>query len=78
MLRDNMWFCENVDGPRGKGPRSGRLGITHFVDDKDDAMWAVFVDVASNAGASILRHNCQLFHFARSAVGNGAAALYLA
>lgn len=69
LLRENIFFCEEIQGPHGKGPVAAKLGITHFVDDKDQALRAVFAEPAGNASAAIQHHSGQLFHFARSGVG---------
>ena len=65
FLRSNLRFCTEVSGPDGKGVIAEELKLTHFVDDRDDALASVYSDAAGNAGASIDRHGGQLFHFGR-------------
>jgi len=65
----NIHFCRDIEGPNGKGPIASDLRLTHFVDDKDEALRAVYEDRAGNARATIDQHNGQLFHFGRSGVG---------
>ena len=43
-----------------------RLGLSHFVDDKDECLRAVFEDPAGNSGEMVRRNGGQLFDFARS------------
>lgn len=70
LLRQNIHFCPEVEGPCGKGPIAAKLGITHFVDDKDSALRSVFQDSAGNSGRCIERHGGQLFFFSRSGLGD--------
>ena len=44
---DNIHFCAKTVGPKGKGGLAKRLGITHMVDDRLDALLSVR-DVSEN------------------------------
>merc|ERR1712048_303528 len=68
--RANICFCPDIRGRHGKGPLAATNGITHFVDDKDEALLAVYEDPAGNAKAAIEEYGGQLFHFARSGLGD--------
>ena len=70
MLSDNVHFCHQCWGPQGKGRIAGALGITHFIDDRDDCLWSVYQDTNGNAGESIRRHQGTLIHFSKGAGGN--------
>ena len=37
-LEKNLVFCPEATGPDGKWPIAKRLGITHFIDDRVDAL----------------------------------------
>lgn len=69
LLRENVFFCDEVHGENGKGAIAETLGITHFVDDRDDALWAVYEDPVGNSGLAVEQCDGQLFHFARSGTG---------
>lgn len=65
--QSNIRFCSEVSGKKGKGPIAAQLGITHFVDDKDEALGAIWQERAS--AKAIKRARGTLFHFARSGAG---------
>jgi hypothetical protein len=65
---ENIHFCSTRSGPRGKGVIARKLGITHMVDDHDEALKDVYLAQSENGAAFPL---CgQLFHFASSGVGH--------
>jgi hypothetical protein len=68
LLEENIHFCAEVSGPDGKGPIAAKLGITHFVDDSDEALASIYCDAAGNAGEAIDHQNGKLFYFARSGI----------
>jgi hypothetical protein len=70
FLRSNIRFCRDVSGPRGKGPIAAELGLSHFVDDKEEAIESIWDDAAGNSRKAVKRHAGQLFHFARSGAGS--------
>ena len=70
ILRSNIRFCEKVSGPMGKGPIAAELGLSHFVDDKEEAIESIWADAAGNSREAVILHTGQLFHFARSGTGN--------
>jgi hypothetical protein len=64
---NNIHFSAKISGPRGKGRIAKCLGITHMIDDKDEALLSVY-DALHEKGAKFPAHG-QLFHFARSGSG---------
>eukprot|EP00933_Yihiella_yeosuensis_P077581 TRINITY_DN8815_c0_g1_i1.p1 TRINITY_DN8815_c0_g1~~TRINITY_DN8815_c0_g1_i1.p1 ORF type:complete len:293 (+),score=66.30 TRINITY_DN8815_c0_g1_i1:93-971(+) len=64
LLRKNIYFCSDVGGKSGKGAFAQNLGISHFVDDRDENLKAMYLDEAGNTQPQIDRHKGQLFHFA--------------
>ena len=65
---ENIHFCSTRSGPRGKGVIARKLGITHMVDDHDEALKDVYLAQSENGAAFPV---CgQLFHFASSGVGH--------
>ena len=64
---NNIHFCAKISGPRGKGRIAKFLGITHMIDDKDEALLSVY-ETLQESGVKFPTQG-QLFHFARS--GNG-------
>jgi len=70
VWRQNVYFCRDRFGLRGKGIIAGSQELSHFVDDRDDCLWSVYEDEVGNAKASIDRHRGKLFHMARG--GDGA------
>ena len=44
---NNIYFCVKTVGPRGKGRIAKRLGITHMVDDRLDALKSL-CDISKN------------------------------
>ena len=71
LLRQNIRFCKDVTGARGKGVIAASLGLSHFIDDKDGALESVYSDPHGNAREAIERHDGQLYHFPRSGLGGG-------
>ena len=69
LRKENIHFCDEVGGPDGKGPLAATLGISHFVDDSDEALASLWEDGAGNTRAAIEQHNGKLFWFARSGIG---------
>jgi hypothetical protein len=69
LLKENILFCRDCTGKKGKGPVAESLHLSHFVDDKDENLWSVFKDPAGNSRHAIKQHNGKLFHFARSGLG---------
>ena len=67
MKPENINFCVRISGPDGKGVLAKRLGITHMVDDHDEALKAVY-DAQTEEGT--FPHRGQFFHFARSGIGS--------
>ena len=63
----NIHFSAKMSGPRGKGRIAKCLGITHMIDDKDEALLSVY-DALHDKGAKFPAHG-QVFHFARSGSG---------
>ena len=35
---ENIHFCSKISGPGGKGTVAKTLGITHMIDDHDEAL----------------------------------------
>jgi len=68
LLRENIHFCRECTGPQGKGVVAATLGLSHFVDDKDENLWSVYNDPAGNSRCVIDQLGGLLFHFARSGV----------
>ena len=64
---NNIHFSAKISGPRGKGRIAKSLGITHMIDDKDEALLSVY-EALQEKGAKFPAHG-QLFHFARSGSG---------
>merc|ERR1712196_53039 len=46
LLRKNIHFCRETSGPQDKGVVAATLGLSHFVDDKDENLWSVYSDPA--------------------------------
>jgi len=69
LRRGNIHFCCDRTGKLGKGPIAKRLGLTHYIDDRDECLRSVYEDEAGNAGDLIRRAEGQLIHMARSARG---------
>ena len=65
MKPENIHFCSRISGPDGKRVIAKGFGITHMVDDHDEALKAVY-DAQEEEGFPRWGH---LFHFARSGVG---------
>ena len=59
-----------MSGPRGKGPIAAKIGLSHFVDDKEEAIESIWADAAGNSREAVILHTGQHFHFARSGTGN--------
>ncbi len=56
MPVENVRYCTQCHGKFGKGPIAKGLGLTHFVDDKDDCVWSVLCDDRGNAHNTIDEH----------------------
>lgn len=65
VLKGNIVFVRNIDGPEGKGAASCQLGLSHFIDDKLDVLKAVFEDEAGNSRHLVEKHFGILFHFGK-------------
>ncbi len=53
LRRENIYFCHSISGPTGKGVLAAALGISHYVDDKDEALRAVYADSVANSAPAI-------------------------
>ena len=51
--RENVHFCRERSGERGKGNIAKKLGLTHFIDDRPQCLTSVFEDKAGNAKETI-------------------------
>ena len=65
---ENIHFCSKISGPGGKGTVAKTLGITHMIDDHDEALKAVYL--AQTEGGQPVPPGGQFFHFARSGSGS--------
>ena len=65
---ENIHFCSTRSGPRGKGVIAKDLGITHMIDDHDEALKDVFQTHPENG--TVFPPCGQLFHFAKSGIGH--------
>ena len=63
LLRSNILFVPHRDGPRGKGALARQLGISHFVDDREECLQSVLEDPYGNCAEHITRHSGVLYHF---------------
>eukprot|EP00928_Gymnodinium_smaydae_P021808 TRINITY_DN18538_c0_g2_i1.p1 TRINITY_DN18538_c0_g2~~TRINITY_DN18538_c0_g2_i1.p1 ORF type:complete len:695 (-),score=151.46 TRINITY_DN18538_c0_g2_i1:211-2295(-) len=70
LPKKNIVFVAKVDGPDGKGPAAAQLGLSHFVDDKIEALQSVFADEAGNSGHIFEKYQGMLFHFPRGGDGD--------
>ena len=59
---NNTYFCPKISGPEGKGRIAQKLGITHMIDDKDEALRTTY-QTTNDSGDPFPLHG-QLFHFA--------------
>ena len=59
---DNIHFCAKISGPRGKGRIAKSLGITHMIDDRDEALLSVYTYYQDSHQRFPTKG--QLFHFA--------------
>ena len=66
LLESNVHFCDDRTGANGKGPIAQQLHLTHFIDDSDENLQAVYGDPAGNAKHDIDTNNGRLFWFAQS------------
>eukprot|EP01062_Namystynia_karyoxenos_P044557 TRINITY_DN3286_c0_g2_i1.p1 TRINITY_DN3286_c0_g2~~TRINITY_DN3286_c0_g2_i1.p1 ORF type:complete len:270 (+),score=55.58 TRINITY_DN3286_c0_g2_i1:604-1413(+) len=71
FLRCNVVFCNEISGIQGKGVQAKHLQLSHFIDDRSEALSSVYADPAGNSGDCVRRHRGgpTLFHFARSGLG---------
>ena len=70
MKPENIHFCSRISGPEGKGELAKRLGITHMIDDHDEALKAVYNALTENGRQpGKFPWRGQLFHFAQSGKG---------
>ena len=69
MLPENVVFVRDISGPNGKGVMAKRLGLSHFVDNKWDALQTVFADKAGNSRGLVQSLQGILFHFATGGSG---------
>ena len=63
----NIHFCRKISGSEGKGEIAQKLGITHMIDDQDEALRTTYQTI-NDSGDPFPPYG-QLFHIARS--GNG-------
>ena len=66
LKKENIRFCPEIEGPEGTGGIAKELQLTHFVENMDECVKAVFSDEAGNAGEFIRKAQGQLFHFKTS------------
>eukprot|EP00928_Gymnodinium_smaydae_P011983 TRINITY_DN14384_c1_g1_i2.p1 TRINITY_DN14384_c1_g1~~TRINITY_DN14384_c1_g1_i2.p1 ORF type:complete len:725 (+),score=131.97 TRINITY_DN14384_c1_g1_i2:45-2177(+) len=70
VLQKNIFFVKKVFGAEGKGPVASALGLSHFVDDKVEALTSVYDDEAGNSAKAVRKHSGVLLHFAKGGVGS--------
>ena len=71
LLEKNIYFVNDYTGLEGKGVMAAKLGLSHFVDDKDINLKTIYEDTVGNSQSSIARHRGLLFHFRRSGLLEG-------
>ena len=63
----NIHFCRKISGSEGKWKIAQKLGITHMIDDQDEALRTTYQTI-NDSGDPFPPYG-QLFHFARSGSG---------
>lgn len=66
---DNVVYVSCINGLYGKGVAAKRLGLSHFIDNKEDVLQSVFEDKCGNSGEIVERFDGILFHFASGGTG---------
>lgn len=66
---ENIIFVSDVRGRDGKGVAAKRLGLSHFVDNREDVLQAIFEDNVGNSREYVEHFDGILFHFAERGAG---------
>ena len=69
ILRENIAFCTQRNGPNGKGVQAKAFRLSHFLDDKLECLESIYGDPAGNSREHVDAREGKLVLFARSGMG---------